>query len=189
MDKKFRGKIAGWCGVLAPTITLSLIILSILTSPSFDISTNTLSKLAVSEFIPSILFNLGLIVGGILLIPFSIKIYKSMKEEKILGPIISVIGLELILLGLFAAGHPLHIYLAVILFTFIPVILLLLGISKIRKNELTGGEIEIFSGAAIIAIWVLPWEFIGLKELLVVLITSAWIIKNSFSFLKNNKEK
>lgn len=184
-DSEIRRKLAGYCGLLAPITILTLIISAIYTSPDFNITEHALSTLGVTPGFPSILFNSALIIGGLLIIPFSLRIRESINGGKFLGFLFTLVSLDLIMVGIFHQGHPLHVPLAASLFSLLPAILITLGIFNIKSDSYTLGELEIISGIAAIAIWMLPWAGKGIPELVVALICSAWVMKKGAEILKN----
>jgi len=64
-------KISGVSGVLAPLVAFTLISLAITSHPQFSWTGNALSDLGVVEGVTAVLFNSGLIIGGILAIIFA----------------------------------------------------------------------------------------------------------------------
>ena len=178
-------KLAGYCGALAPIVTLSLIMLSMYISPSFSITQDALSKLGVTPGLPSILFNFGLVLGGLMLMPFSLKIHRVMEKGKFLGFLFSLISLNIIAIGVFPQSHPFHLPLALSFFSLLPLILITLGILTLRDDAYTVGELEIISGAAIIAVWLVPWGSKGIPELTASVICSTWVIDKGVELAKN----
>jgi hypothetical membrane protein len=69
----------GWCALVAPPLAFACIFLSTSLSPSFSWQENALSDLGVGRTAP--LFNLGLMVAGLLLFLFSLASLLLLREE------------------------------------------------------------------------------------------------------------
>jgi hypothetical membrane protein len=73
-------KIAGFCGILAPLITILLVLIAVYYSPWFSWSANALSDLG-AEGTTSALFNSSLILCGLLIIPFALGLIKFLDQR------------------------------------------------------------------------------------------------------------
>lgn len=143
MEKKsehtLRLKLAGLCGLLS--FIILIIWLSIQGSLWFSWTENWLSQLARStgeapiwsrRGIPSIIFNWGLIISGMIGIMFSLLIRKSQLFKKGLGKIIpSLISIDMLAMcgcGMFplTMGR-IHVLCSIIFLGIIPLILLFIG--------------------------------------------------------------
>jgi len=71
-------KLAELCGVIGPIIALAFIAFAIAYSPWFNWYTNALSDLGVGE--AALIFNLGLIVGGVLTTIFAIGMMQILRK-------------------------------------------------------------------------------------------------------------
>ncbi len=99
-SKKQRiATVAGICGVLIPIVIFTSIILAMYGSPGFTWANNALSDLGV-QGISAFFFNNGIMLGGLLLLIFSIGLSKILKKKT--GPyMLAVSALALIGVGLF----------------------------------------------------------------------------------------
>jgi len=145
MEKKsectLRLKLAGFCGLLSFLLLFICIGLSIHGSPWFSWTENWLSQLAglsgeipiwSCRGIPSIIFNLGLIISGVIGIIFSILIRKSQLFKVGLGRTIPLlISLDMIAMcfcGIFPLTTGIiHVLWSIIFLGIIPLILLFIG--------------------------------------------------------------
>ena len=71
LDRVMVLRISGFCGVVGPLITLSLILVAVSRSPWFSWTGNYLSDLGINPDV-AVLFNSGLIIGGALTAIFAI---------------------------------------------------------------------------------------------------------------------
>src|SRR3990170_1527124 len=71
--------IAGLCGIVGPIISLSFIEIAIIYSPWFNWFKNALSDLGVHE--AALIFNSGLIIGGILTTIFGIGLMQIFRKQ------------------------------------------------------------------------------------------------------------
>jgi len=181
-------KIAGICGIIAPIIALSFIALAISYSLSwFSWTNNALSDLGgppPATATAAVLFNSGLIIGGILGMMFAVGLmYNMRKQIESIGTFILFLAIvSLIAVGVFpeTAGH-IHLYVSVAFFALFPISLFFIGAPMTREPTerclgfvtLLLGVFAIISAAPIVLVSV---DDVGIHELLAVLSGSAWAI-------------
>ena len=113
-------KISGICGILTPLVAFGCILLSIAYAPSFSWTDNALSDLGVMPNPTAILFNVGLITGGILAIAFAVGLFSFFKGTSAgrAGALLFLIDcLALTAIGVFSENSkPMHLYASVAFF-------------------------------------------------------------------------
>lgn len=185
MNNKYSKHVVGYFGLLTPLVTLSLIFLAIYVSPSFLIMKDALSDLGVQKGLPGLLFNSALIFSGILLVPVAINIPKVLKHGKPLGAMLFVLSVDLPLISIFRVGNPLHLYLAIILFSIIPIMILYLVYIALKKEKYNPSKLELLMGSSAVAIWLYPWEGYAIPEIFAAFIISGWVMNKSLELLKS----
>jgi len=141
------------CGILSPAVTIIFISLALAGSPWFSWTENWLSDIGgepgdrpiwSARGTPSILFNLGLFLGGILGLVFWTGLkerFPAPREEGELGMKLLLADMALFaLVGVlpFSTGVP-HMAVALVFFLLVPVFLHLLG-QSLRQSEETREE-------------------------------------------------
>jgi len=121
-------KLAGICGILLPFVFFTGILIAISYSPWFKWTNNALSDLGVKGS-SALIFNNGLIFGGLLAFIFSIGLIKIL-SNKIGAYILAIGSLALIGAGLFPITmYTLHYIMSAIFFSSLTIGLLIIGIT------------------------------------------------------------
>jgi len=121
-------KLAGICGILLPFVFFTGILIAISYSPWFKWTNNALSDLGVKGS-SALIFNNGLIFGGLLAFIFSIGLIKIL-SNKIGAYILAIGSLALIGAGLFPITmYTLHYIMSAIFFGSLTIGLLIIGIT------------------------------------------------------------
>jgi hypothetical membrane protein len=173
-------KIAGICGVLAPIIVLTLILLAIYYSPWFSWTENALSDLGV-QGTAAILFNSSLVVGGVLTIIFAIGLREILLNRTLgrIGTLIFILdGTMLCAIGIFpeTAGD-IHFYVSVAFFVLLPVSLFLNGVAMMQESsERKTGLFTITAGIVAATVWMLQWSAVAIPEIIAALAAFVWSI-------------
>ena len=125
-------RIAGICGILLPFVIFTSIGLSIVSSPWFAWTQHALSDLGIRQN-TAILFNIGIILGGVLALIFSLGLMKLLSNK--IGPrILAFSSCALIGIGLFPETiFTLHFITSAFFFILLTVALLIIGMT-IRQN-------------------------------------------------------
>ncbi len=130
-------RIGGYCGILVPFLTYGLITVSVLTHPGFSLSGDALSDLGEIGVANNDIFNIALIVSGILCILFILAMLR--KAESNIGKVglvsVGIGALFLILTGVFPKGTVPHIYLAYLFYSISAVGIALYGIDEFIELE------------------------------------------------------
>jgi hypothetical membrane protein len=171
-------RIAGWCGVATPSLTLTLVFVSVAMSPWFSWHTNALSDMGISAT-PNP-FNFGLIAGGLLYIAFAIGLWKWIGVDSSLatiGKVTLLLGaIALPLIGVFTEDYGrLHYFIAATYFLATPLGYLLIGTVALKRGEQVPGLLTIAAGiAAILVIALVPHQKIAVPEILASVIMGSW---------------
>lgn len=130
-------KIGGYCGILTPFLTYGLITISILMHSWFTLPDNALSDLGEAGVVYNDLFNIALIIPGILVMVFVFAMLR--RAESRLGTVglvsVGIAALFLILTGVFPKGTAPHAYMAYLFYSFSAVGLALYGIDELIELE------------------------------------------------------
>ncbi len=122
-------KVAGICGFLTPIVAFAFIFSAISSYSEFSWLDNALSDLGVVAGVTSVLFNAGLIVGGVLCAVFARGLFVSLKERIIgkVGAFVFVLAsISLFAIGVFPESvSPTHYIVSVMFFTFLPISMLI----------------------------------------------------------------
>jgi hypothetical membrane protein len=171
-------RLAGLFGILAPTITLTLIFVSIALSPWFSWHDNALSDMGVGQ--TALLFNSALLFGGLMYLVFITGFLRWIGLKSALARIgagfMLAGGIGLGLVGIFteAAGR-LHYAVAATYFLATPLAYVLLGSEWLRRSKRVPGFLSIAAGlAAFLMIAAVPHKRIAVPEILAAVIIGAW---------------
>jgi len=186
-------KIAGTCGIITPLIAFGCILLAIAYAPQFSWTDSALSDLGVMTNPTSVLFNLGLIVSGILAIVFAFGLLVFFNETVSgrIGGIMFVLDcLALICIGIFPeSAKPMHLYASVAFFAIFPLAMFLMTASFVLSSK---HRMALFTFAiAVFAAVVWAAEFlvhyvpgVAIPETLSALAACLWVAVLSFNILR-----
>jgi len=134
-DKRTSGitRVAGICGVLIPIVVFTCLGLSLTASPWFTWTKHALSDLGVQEN-TGLLFNYGMILGGILTFIFSLGLI-TMLSKKIGAYLLLVSSIALIGIGLFPETiFSIHFITSASFFMLLTLALLIIGVT-VKQNH------------------------------------------------------
>jgi hypothetical membrane protein len=180
-------KIAGFCGIIGPIISLSFIALAINYSPWFNWFKNALSDLGVSEV--ALIFNYGLIIGGVLATIFAIGLAQIFKKKVLgfVGALTMVLSsISLCAIGVFpeSAGR-IHFYVSVSFFVFSVLSLFIIGAELVRKSSQRYlGFFSILAGFVAGVAWAIPHEGVAIPEITASVAGSVWSIVLSVKLIQ-----
>jgi hypothetical membrane protein len=130
-------RIVGFCGVVGPLITLSLILVAVSRSPWFSWTGNYLSDLGANQDAVAVLFNSGLIIGGAVTAIFAVGLKVTLPglTRGGVGAIALVLGaVALCCVGIFPEPTgAVHDSFALLSFTLIVIALLLIGSAMMQE--------------------------------------------------------
>ncbi len=179
--------LAALCGLLTPTLTLTLIFIAIKLSPWFSWHANALSDMGVSATANP--FNAALLIGGALQLVFVIfGLRGSIGPGRLarlgwLAVLIGAIALPVIGIVTEDFGRT-HYYVAATYFLATPLGCILLGSAAIKRGQPVEGVLSIAAGvAAILAIAFVPRKRIAVPEILAATILGAWTFAMSVKLL------
>jgi len=171
-------RMAGLCGILAPVVNLSAVFLAILLSPWFSWSANALSDLGVAE--AALLFNTGLMLGGILTVVLAAGLFSKFKGQttrRAGALLLFLAAVELFGVGVFSeAAGIIHFYFSVAFFMLLPIALLVIGAGAIAAKSRKFGAFTIILGILAGLPWAFSWSAEAVPEMLSALAVSAWCI-------------
>lgn len=182
-------KISGISGMIAPLIAFTLILLAIACSPNFSWTENALSDLGVQEGITAVLFNIGLIITGIIAILFATGLFKFL-QENLLGRIGAfVFGLDALALtaiGVFPENvKPMHFYASVTFFTLFSISMFFIGAAFLLMSRMKLGFFTFIVAIVAAIVWAVPFgKGVAIPETLSTLSASTWSIALGFKILK-----
>jgi hypothetical membrane protein len=169
-------RLAGLCGVVAPAVTLSCILLAVSWSPWFSWSANALSDLGVGE--AAGVFNSGLMVGGVLTAVFAAGLWAALEKQALARAGVAVFFLAAVALfgiGLFSeAAGAIHVYFSVAFFMLLPLSLFLMGMGAVRAGSCGFGTFTILAGIIAVVPWVFPWQGVAIPEIISALAAATW---------------
>jgi len=173
-------KIAGLCGVIAPIISLLFIAVAIAYTPEFNWFTWALSDLGVHQ--AALIFNFGLIIGGILATIFAIGLMQILRKQVLgfMGTFTLILStISLCAIGVFpeSAGR-IHLYVSISFFALLAISILIIGATLIWKaSQRYLGLFSILTViVAAMAAWAVPHEGVAIPEMIAALAASVWSI-------------
>jgi hypothetical membrane protein len=174
-------KVAGICGVLGQSFTFVCIFLAISVSPWFSWTHNALSNLGdLTSPTSAPIFNIGLIVGGIITAVFALGLSMKTKTNTV-GLIATILlfacSLGMIGVGIFPENYLLpHAISAMTIFIPITASILLFGVAQLRsKSMMTFGVVSLALGLVGLINWFIPWgSAIAVWEMVAVIPGYIW---------------
>jgi hypothetical membrane protein len=134
-DRRQSGitRVAGICGILIPVVMFTCLGLSIASSPWFTWTQHALSDLGIQKN-TAILFNNGMILGGILTLIFSLGLIKIL-SNKTGAYLLALSSVALIGIGLFPETiFTIHFITSASFFVLLTIAFLIIGIT-IKQNS------------------------------------------------------
>ncbi len=186
-------KISGVCGILAPIIAFACTLSAIASHSQFSWLDNALSDLGIVEGATAILFNLGLIISGVLTLIFSLGLFMLLRN-KVLGfagtLILAVGALALALIGIFPeSAKPMHYYASVSFFALFPISMLLICAEFLSSSRTKMGLFTFVTAGFAAIVWtvqftVRPVPGVAIPETLSALAALAWIAVLGFEMFR-----
>jgi hypothetical membrane protein len=190
-------RVSGLFGIISPILAFILISLAILYAPWFSWTGNALSDLGVHDE-SAVLFNSGLIVGGILSIVFAVgvmRFYKNQTVDRDGAFFLLLAGIFLASIGIFPETAPnnIHYIVSVAFFAVFPVALLIQSAALLSTpaHRKLGAFTLVMSITAVIpwTIWMplKPYRGVAIPELISALAAATWSIIMGSTLLRKNK--
>lgn len=183
-------RIAGLCGVMSPIISLLFIAFAIAYTPEFNWFTWALSDLGVHQ--AALIFNSGLIVGGILTTIFAFGLMQILRKQILgfLGSFTLILSaISLCAIGVFpeSAGR-IHFYVSISFFALLAISLLIIGVALVRESSQR--YLGLFSILTVVvaamAAMVVPHEGAAIPEIIAALAASVWSIVFGIKLFKTS---
>ena len=182
-------KFALLCGMISPIISLSSITVAITYTPGFNWFTWALSDLGVHE--AALIFNSGLIIGGILATIFAVGLMQILRKQVLgfVGAFTLVLSsINLCAIGVFpeSAGR-IHFYVSLAFFTLLAISVFLIGVALIR--EPSQRYLGLFSILTVIVGSVtaltVPHGGVAIPEMIGSIAASVWAVVLSTKLLES----
>ena len=171
-------RVAGLCGMIALVVAFSCIFLAISLSPWFSWTANALSDLGVGE--AALVFNSGLMVGGILTMVFAAGLWMAFRErtlERVGAMLLFLDAIALFGIGLFSeAAGDIHFYFSVAFFVLFPLALFMIGAGAIIAGSKKFGSLTIVAGVLAALPWAFGWDGVAIPEIISALVASIWVM-------------
>lgn len=171
-----------YLGLVAPVFSLVFVFLSTVISSGFSWTNNYLSDIGGGKFGPisQDLFNYTLIIGGILLILFTIFLIINVRGKGALFAssfIILIASISFTLIGIFTEGSPLHYYVSMGFFLLMPVGIIVASLYYYKKNNIFMAFSIFLALISILVILELPLGMgKAIPEYVEATLLSIWII-------------
>ena len=194
--KRFR--IAGIAGLVAPPLVFACILTAIASWPQFNWFNNALSDLGVQNGATSIVFNSGLIIGGLIFIIFATGLFNFAAKNGTcyLGSTFFILAaLMLIAIGVFNENFsPTHYLLSIGLFVFLPISLLTLTAAYLLAHRFRLAAFTLASAIVAAAIWAFEFAIkyapgVAIPEFVSGLAGAVWVIGLSYLMLMQSRDK
>jgi hypothetical membrane protein len=126
-----RLKVSGTCGFLAAVLAFAFILSAVASDPQFSLVNNALSDLGVVSGVTAVLFNSGLIVGGVLCFVFATGLFVFLGNRavgRIGASVLVLASLALAAIGVFPESvGSVHLFVSVAFFVLLPVSMLFIS--------------------------------------------------------------
>lgn len=143
-------------GLLAPLIALGAIAVATLVSPTFTWTESALSDLGGPGAPTAWLFNGGLLLGGIVALPFALRVFTVARNrlERVGAVLFGATGVALASIGVFPIGTPQHLPAAVSFYLLLSLSLWAYGAGNALAGSRGIGALTIGLGVLNLAAWV-----------------------------------
>lgn len=178
MDDRFD-RLSTAAGVAAPVVLLVTVGVGAAVSKAYDWPTEPFSIVGGSGEPVSLAFNVGLVVAGLLALPFARLLWRV--GRRAVGGLYVLVALSLVGAGLFPIPTALHAVFGAGLLLGIPLVLLAAGVDDWRGGDRRSGATTLALGTAAFAVW-LPYDLgieaaqvgYGAAELVAFLALAVW---------------
>ena len=158
-----------WLGIAAILVTFGTMALAILASPAFAVDQNALSNLGAAGHpagtaTTELLFNGGLILGGLCGVGFAIGLALSVEHvvARVGAAIFGVSMASMGGVGVFPQDGPFHFEVAAGFYLLFSVALLVYGPGQLLAGKTREGVVSIATALANLAVWVLWVTTVGI---------------------------
>ena len=154
-------RVAGICGFAAPILAFTCILSAIASYAPFNWVTNALSDLGVQAGVTAPIFNAGLVISGLLFLVFAVGLFQSAGKSvvgKVGAFVLCLACVSLVCIGVFNESfNPIHFYVSVAFFVFMPISLLILVGAFWLKGQRKLGLFTLAIGLVAATPWVLQY--------------------------------
>ncbi|MFC4356702.1 DUF998 domain-containing protein [Halobium salinum] len=179
-------------GFAAPLVTLSAILAATLVSPTFAWGSSALSDLGVAPA-TALLFNGGLVVGGLLALPYTAVLWDADPEplSRAAAASLALAAVAMGLVGVFPSDQPLHVPVAVAFFLLLTVTMVLDGLAR---RDTTTGSVALRQAGVHVVVWV-GWILgyvpggLAVPEIVGAALFGVWVLLLSPIALWGRKER
>lgn len=179
-------------GFAAPFVTLAAILVATVVSPTFSWADSALSDLGVTAA-TALLFNGGLVVGGLLALPYAFVLWDADPEplSRTAAVNFALTAVSMGLVGVFVSGHPLHVPVAVAFFLFLTLTMTFDGVAR---RETTTGNVALRQAGIHVVVWV-GWILgyvpggLAIPEIVGAAMFAVWVLLLSPIALWGRKER
>lgn len=190
MNKQFT--IGGIVGLCATVFVFACILVAIASWRQFSWTNNALSDLGVQNGITAIVFNSGLIIGGILFAVFATGLFGYFHNlaGKVGAAVFVLACVMLIAIGTFNEHFsPIHYLVSVGLFTLMPISMLIFVVAFWVQRERVLGTFTLACSLVAAAVWVLELTVhyvpaVAIPEFVSGFAGAVWVTVLSWSMLK-----
>jgi hypothetical membrane protein len=179
-----------YLAVVAVVVTVGCMLLATVVSPAFAWRENALSNLGVTwtdagTTTTAILFNGGLITGGLVGVTVAVSLYRRVtrRADRV---VVALAGTALVLMGLvgvFPQGTTPHFPVAIGFFLLVSGVMWVDGGLRMRAGEHRWGGLTVAGGTANILAWVVwfrvveePFEGLAIPEMAGAGVFAAWLL-------------
>jgi hypothetical membrane protein len=184
---------SGVCGILAPILAFAFIFSAIASYSQFSWVENALSDLGVVSGVTAVVFNFGLIVGGVLCFVFATGLFAFLGERAVGRVGAFVLGaatLALVAIGVFPESvRPVHYMVSVAFFVLLPISLLIVTGAFWFKGQVRMAVFTLLVAVVAVAPWVLLFSVryvsgVAVPEFVSALAGAAWAIVLGYKMIK-----
>lgn len=192
MDNRIQKTVA-LCGIIAPIFAFACILSAVASWSQFSWANNALSDLGVQQGITAIVFNVGLVVSGLLFLVFAAGLFTLMGKQvlgKVGAFIFALSCIALIGIGVFNESFsPTHYQVSVAFFVLFPISLLVLSAAFWRSHQRGFGVFTLGVALVAAAVWVLEFTLryvpnVAVPEFVSGFAGAIWMEALSFRMLK-----
>lgn len=142
-------------GVLAPVVALGAILVATVVSPTFTWTGNALSDLGARDAETSVIFNTGLILGGVIALPFAVRIAETARNRVEMGGagVFALTGAAMSAIGVFPTGTDLHFPAAAGFYLLLSLSLWTYGAGNALAGDAGLGSLTVLLGVVNVAAW------------------------------------
>lgn len=171
-------------GVVSPAVLLATVTLGAASSPTYDWPAEPFSVLGAPGRPTAAAFDAGLILGGVLALPFAVRLWRTASAS--VGGLYALVGLSFAGAGLFSVPTRLHEVFGAGAFAGIWLLLWAAALADWRADSRRDGAVAFLLGTAALAVW-LPYDLgvaraqigYGAAELVSLLAFAVWSVRTA----------